>query len=73
MKLRVKAVFRKTAYIQYTEGHKNSKGESAPWTIRKHTTKEILQSYPTKNEAEEGLTRMRKFKHLGSEIPQQVS
>lgn len=55
----------KEAYIQYTPGHKNSKGEPAPWTIRDHETGEILQSYKTKEEAERALKRMKYFKHKG--------
>jgi len=51
------------AFIQYIPGHKNSKGESAPWVIRDHKTKKILQSYKSKAEAEAGLKRMRYFKH----------
>jgi hypothetical protein len=53
----------KEAYVQYTPGHKNSKGEPAPWTIRDHETGEILQSYKTKEEAEKALKRMKYFKH----------
>jgi hypothetical protein len=55
----------KEAYVQYTPGHKNSKGEPAPWTIRDHETGEILQSYKTKEEAEKALKRMKYFKHKG--------
>jgi hypothetical protein len=55
------------AYIQKTPGHKNSKGEDAPWTIRDHETGEILQSFKTKEEAEKALRRMQYFKHTSSE------
>ena len=50
-------------YVKHVEGHKNSKGESAPWVIVSHTTGKILSSHSSKEEAEEHLKQMRIFKH----------
>jgi len=41
----------KVSTIQYSKGHKNSKGESAPWVIRTHRDGKILSSHKTKAEA----------------------
>ena len=40
----------KQAFITHMEGHKNSKGESAPYVIKSHETGEILSSHKTKQE-----------------------
>ena len=45
----------KQAFITHMEGHKNSKGESAPYVIKSHETGEILSSHKTKEEAEKHL------------------
>lgn len=50
--------------VVYREGHKNSKGEDAPWVIESHETGEILSSHPSKEAADEHLVQMRKFKHM---------
>jgi hypothetical protein len=37
--------------IEYEKGHKNSRGEDAPWVIRDHKDNRVLASFPTKKEA----------------------
>lgn len=54
----------KISYIKYQKGHKNSKGEEAPWVIISHETGKILASFKTKEEAEKHLKRMQYFKHV---------
>lgn len=49
-------------YIVYRKGHKNSKGESAPWVILSHKTKKILSSHTTRKAAKEHLQQMHIFK-----------
>ncbi len=53
----------KIAYIVYIKGHRNSKGELAPWVIKSHETGKIISSHKSKREAEKHLKRMRFFKH----------
>lgn len=45
-------------YVAYVPGHKNSKGEPAPWVVKSHETGRILTSYPTEDKAKEGLRNM---------------
>ena len=47
--------------VKYVPGHKNSKGESAPWTIVSHETGKILSSHKSKKAAEEHLKQMHIF------------
>lgn len=49
-------------YVKHMPGHKNSKGESAPWVIVSHKTKKVLSSHKTKAEAEKHLQQMHIFK-----------
>jgi len=49
-------------YVKKIPGHKNSKGESAPWTIVSHKTGKVLSSHKTKEEAEKHLQQMHYFK-----------
>lgn len=49
--------------VVYKKGHKNSKGESAPWTIVSHETGKILSSHKSKSAAKEHLRQMEYFKH----------
>lgn len=49
-------------YIQHIKGHKNSKGEPAPWVIKSHETGKILSSHKTKEEAKKHLQHMHIFK-----------
>lgn len=54
-------------YYQKVAGHKNSKGELAPHTIRDEKTDEILFSFKTKKEALDQLENIRKIKHIPPE------
>lgn len=49
-------------FVKHIPGHKNSKGESAPWVIMSHETNKILSSHKTKEEAEKHLQQMHIFK-----------
>ena len=48
-------------YVKYIKGHKNSKGESAPWVIVSHETNKILSSHKSKEDAKEHLRQMHIF------------
>ena len=52
--------------VVYKKGHKNSKGEAAPWTIVSHETGKILSSHTSKSAAEEHLRQMEYYKHAKS-------
>ena len=41
------------AYIQEISGHKDSRGEAAPYVIKSHETGKILSSHPTREKAKE--------------------
>lgn len=45
-------------YVTKIKGHKNSKGELAPWVIKSHETGKILSSHKTKKAAESHLQDM---------------
>lgn len=47
--------------LGYEKGHKNSKGEDAPWVIRSHEDNRILASFAKKTDAEEHLQRMKQY------------
>ena len=47
--------------LEYEKGHKNSKGEDAPWVIRSHTDGRILASFAKKDAAEQHLARMKNY------------
>lgn len=47
--------------LGYEKGHKNSKGENAPWVIRSHEDNRILASFAKKTDAEEHLQRMKQY------------
>lgn len=51
--------------VKFVKGHKDSKGEEAPWTIVSHETGKILSSHKSKKAAEEHLRQMEYFKHKG--------
>lgn len=51
--------------VRYKEGHKDSNGEDAPWTIVSHKTGKILSSHKSKKAAEEHLQQMEYYKHKG--------
>jgi hypothetical protein len=50
--------FKRESYIKHIPGHIGSDGEERPWCICKEGTGEVLQSYKTKEQAEEGLQNM---------------
>lgn len=47
--------------LSYEKGHKNSKGEDAPWVIRSHEDGRVLASFPTKKEAENHMKTMKRY------------
>lgn len=47
--------------LGYEKGHKNSKGENAPWVIRSHEDNRVLASFSNKKDAEEHLKRMKQY------------
>jgi len=52
------ASMNKISYIVHMEGHKNSKGEVAPYVIKSHETNKILSSHKTRGEAVKHLQQM---------------
>src|SRR5208282_4942052 len=53
----------KVAYVAHVPGHRNSKGEAAPWVIKQHNTDKILESFKSEGAAKEGLKNMESHKH----------
>ena len=51
--------------VKYVNGHKNSKGEDALWTIVSHETGKILSSHKSEAEAKKHLQQMEYYKHKG--------
>ena len=47
--------------IEYKKGHKNSRGEDAPWVIRDHKNGKVLASFSKKDDAEAHLERMKHY------------
>lgn len=47
--------------LGYEKGHKNSRGEDAPWVIRSHKDNRILASFAKKKDAEEHMKRMKQY------------
>ena len=47
--------------LGYEKGHKNSRGEDAPWVIRSHEDNRILASFAHKKDAEEHMKRMKQY------------
>ena len=47
--------------LGYEKGHKNSRGEDAPWVIRSHKDNRILASFATEDEAKEHMKRMKQY------------
>lgn len=52
---------KKTETIEYEKGHKNSRGEDAPWVIRGHKGGKILASFPSEDAAKAHLERMKNY------------
>lgn len=57
----------KVSFVKECIGHKNSKGEDAPWCIVSHETGKVLSSHTSKQKAEDHLKQMEMHKHM-SEI-----
>ncbi len=55
----IKKAFLKVSYVCHVKGHKNSKGESAPWVIKSHENGKILSSHKSKPEAVKHLRDMK--------------
>ena len=51
--------------IEYKEGHKNSKGENAPWVIINEDREEIVGSSQTKEDAEASVRARLAAEHGG--------
>jgi len=49
----------KLSYVKHMPGHKNSKGEAAPWVIIDHDDGKVLSSHKTKEEAKSHLRDMK--------------
>lgn len=47
--------------LGYEKGHKNSKGEPAPWVIRSHEDNRVLASFANKDDAYDHLQRMKQY------------
>lgn len=47
--------------IEYKKGHKNSRGEDAPWVILDHKNGKVLVSFSKKDDAEAHLERMKHY------------
>ena len=48
--------------IEYKKGHKNSRGEDAPWVILDHKNGKVLVSFSKKDDAEAHLERMKHYR-----------
>src|SRR5574344_97990 len=55
-------------YIVYIKGHKNSKGESAPWVIRSHKDHHIISSHHSEEDAKEHLRQMHVFANIFEKV-----
>lgn len=51
----------KVESLEYEKGHKNSRGEDAPWVIRDHKGGKVLASFSNKKDAEAHLERMKHY------------
>lgn len=49
------------SFVKHMEGHKNSKGETAPWVIVDHKDGKVLSSHKSKEEAQRHLKDMHVF------------
>ena len=52
---------KKAEEIEYEKGHKNSRGEDAPWVIRDHKGGKVLASFPSEDAAKAHLARMKNY------------
>ena len=60
---RKESAMKKVSYVVHMPGHKNSKGEAAPWCIKSHETGKIISSHKSKAEAKKHLQEMHIFKN----------
>lgn len=51
--------------LEYEKGHRNSRGEYAPWVIRSHKDGSVLASFAKKDDAERHLARMKGYADKG--------
>lgn len=58
--------------LGYEKGHKNSKGEDAPWVIRSHEDNRILASFANKKDAEEHMQRMKQYSKTESKTNEEA-
>ena len=63
-KLEIKQFIKLIEYVEHRPGHKNSKGEPAPWVIISHETGEIISSHATEEEAKDHLRDIEIHKHM---------
>jgi hypothetical protein len=62
------------SFVKHCPGHKNSKGEAAPWCVVSHETGKILSSHKSEAEARAHLKQMEMHKHMGSALtPNEIS
>ena len=47
--------------LSFEKGHKDSKGNDAPWVIRSHDDGKVLASFANKDDAEQHLARMKNY------------
>lgn len=56
-------------YVAHVPGHKNSKGEAAPWVIKSHETGKIISSHKTQAEAKSHLQDIHAHESFDPEAP----
>ena len=59
--------------LGYEKGHKNSKGEPAPWVIRSHKDNSVLASFANKDDAYAHLQRMKQYSKSEARPTRQAS
>lgn len=59
--------------LGYEKGHKNSKGEPAPWVIRSHEDNRVLASFASKDDAYAHLQRMKQYSKSEARPTRQAS
>lgn len=67
-RFRKHSFLQKVSYVEKVPGHKNSKGESAPYVIKSHDTGEILSSHKTRSAARAHLAQMEMHKHMKADL-----
>lgn len=59
--------------LGYEKGHKNSKGEPAPWVIRSHKDNSVIASFAKKEDAYAHLQRMKQYSKSEARPTRQAS